>query len=1752
MKIQLKGISQSRATAEAQLKVNASDFEVIASVRMDVTRGAGDDHQLQTKAGDLLHLEFEDGGEWIVAVEDVDELMSPLPGQGKRTGTITLPKRIESRDETGERGLIKAAIIKIATLLRPKVVGHLTGAAAREIAERLDRKMVAAPALTAVDAEFTLHSIQAATIKPAEGTYLLLLHGTANHTTGSFGDLKTNGWGNIFQQYNGRTLALEHHTLAVSPLQNALDFLKAVPENMHIDILSQSRGGLVADVLARCDSRNATIGFTADEIAIMRKEDKVSADLMEKINEQAHRKKLQVGKVIRVSSPSRGTSLMRERLDHFLNAVLNAVQLAVGPNPIYIAIKTFLLEVISKRADSRYMPGLAALKPGSVFEKVVSNPSSMVKSQLIVIAGDAEVGNSIKQSLLVILTNLYYWQSNDFVVDTSSMTEGALREGGYYHFTSTTSLTNHFSYFRNKDSLEVLMTAIAGFDPGKLPAGVAYAGRSEERGIILKKWSMSEKYWDHVTGQKPIVVLLPGIMGSVLRSGDNMIWVDMPAISKGEIARSLSAGAPNVKASGLINEFYGAFVAELLHTHDVVTFPYDWRLSVADAAADLKKRLGELIDNYNQPVRIVAHSMGGVVVKQLMRSDQAFWSTYINRPESRLVMLGTPWMGSYLIMEVLTGHSRRVRQLALIDFKNSRQELLKIFNNYPGVYDLLALDGREFETPQFWAALQDAVDDEFVLPPQPRLTAFQQYKKTSMAANLDLTNCWYVAGKADETVFDYTIDKRFFKTTIKYLATSEGDGSVTWATGIPNGLNPDNLYFCLTEHGELANDPKNFDGIIDLIRFGKTTKLLKERPTYRAAPVVKVADESLPPVRNEEDLRKALFDISVKKTALAPARPELHVTVVNADLREARYPVMAGHFEGDPIINAEATIDRNMKGRLSERRNLGAYPGQIGENGIFVSAESRPSMAIIAGLGEPGRLTSYALARSIEKAVIELAIFYRDQQNGSTPASGTDQSQRTARGITSMLIATDYGRLPLRESVKAIISGVTNANHVILNSAPGLEPITRLEFIDYYEEMAAQTYLALNDLSKADSRLNLRIGPKIEQRMGARKLRAMNNVRAWWHQFTTRSIINESNELKGLEFSSSAGLARVETRSVYIGIKQVKLLLEQLSVNDRWDARLSKTLFELLIPNEFKEVIRNQNHIAWKFDMESAAFPWELFHDNQYGSDPTFVNSGMIRQLRTSQFDLNPRFVNNQKALVIGDPIYDDPGLPQLPGAKREAELVADQLRRNSLEVTSLIGSRSSEIMKTMFNEQLRFMHFAGHGLYDPANDTSGIAIGDGITLSPQMFDQLPYTPEFVFINCCFSGTINAADDRYYKLRYKLAANIGVQLIRKGVKAVVVTGWAVDDGAAETFATTFYDHMLEGYRFGAAVQQARKRSYHQHPDTFTWGAYQCYGDPFYSFKATGHRGEEEEDYLLPHQAQQDLDDLWHDAKMGEVETAAVLQRLEEITAKAVRSGLSEAGITEKAAFIYLELDHREQAQAQLEALLTHDNAGYSVKAVELYYYLRARHAKSVKELSDIIKDTENLLHIGKTRERHCVLGYVHQKAALAGSGKTAVAHLQKMYDHYAQACGQTEGTPPAKQSEALLSKVLAALALEQAGQAKEWDDLKTDLKAYRQMESSLSDQLRQHGSVELWLAQARVSLVLYLFDKKVGQQQPANIASCYRQAFTSYHNARKISEELDYYYEFLRDLPLTGKPATEKWKTLQPVVVLLEQLRGKE
>ncbi len=1703
-----------------------AEFEVVTAIQLEKSRAENRKIELELRDDDLIELTFTDQTQWIGNALDIEEIYN-APAAANRSGEYFVFEAQVSGKQAS-RGGIGSVVIKTLKLIRSKTLGSAAEASAKNLAIAYDKRAMPQPGLYKLDAGFQY--LPVAKIAPAGTPYLLLVHGTLSNTFAAFAELRLGQnpiWDQLQKTYNAGILALDHRTLSLSPLQNALDFLSHLDQSARIDILSHSRGGLVADILAKCDHRNEVIGFSDLELGMMANEDPEAFELMKTINTLVRKKKLEVRKVIRVAAPASGTTILSRRIDHFLNVMLNALGLAVGTqaNVVYTTLKLFLLEVVKQKANPEAMPGLYSMVPDSAFQKMLNFSGNPVMNELFVIAGDAEVGGQLGDSLKVILANLFYWKANDLVVDSNRMEQGAPRLNGINYFLSKDGGTNHFNYFRNQNTCDAILQAAttapggsAGFYTQKFPGGGS-------RGVLLSLFSMEGVHYDHVSGNKRIAILLPGIMGSSLDHNGNPQWIDFRELNRGAIKDDLEINTGGVEASGVIKKYYDDFVKHLLKTHDVITFPFDWRKSIKGAAQQLAKRVETLLDTYNQPIHIIAHSMGGLVVRQFMMDTAPVWKRFIEKPANKFVMLGTPWLGSYLIMEVLTGHSSRVKQLAMIDFKNSKEELLNVFREYPGIFELLPIENnakRPFWESQFWKDRKAESSEAMVVPLKKDLDQFKKYRDAVLdfvthLSEEDMKDIYYVAGHAEQTVYDYKTESRFLskKKKLVYLATTAGDSSVTWATGIPSRIPKDNVYYTHTSHGELANDPKIYDGIVDLLLEGKTSRLMKTKPVSRAGEVITEMHAVPAPGSNPQLVGDVLFGIEPAFRTTQPERSTISVEVINADLKVARFPVMLGHFNNDGVHSAEKALDGYLHGRLMQRYDMGYYPGKIGESEVFFNLNTNPRGAIVCGLGNSQELTHYLLAKTVEMATLKYAMFMRDNYTLA-------KAKSYAEGISFILMGTGYGRLQIEDSVKGILLGVSSANRFIKEHGEGLQEVTQVEFVNHYESLASQAYWALSRLKNSDNRFNFELVKGIERKEGAKKKRAfVDESEDWWHHFNVKSIC-DGDRITGFAYNSSSGLARVEEEEVHNGLEQVGILLEQMSRSAAWDKRLSKTLFELLIPNQFKDIIRNQNNILFKLDLKAAQFPWELFHDFESDETPAAVNSGLIRQLLTSDYESSQLRSVSNKTLIIGDPIYNEELLPQLPAAKAEAQLVDDKLKNAGFETFTLLNSSASDIMLQLYTNEYKILHFAGHGLYDPAKNRVGIAIGNGICIDPAMIKQLSYVPEFVFINCCFSGTMNASDDVFSRSRYKLAANIGTQLIAMGVKAIIVTGWAVDDAAAETFSEAFYSAMLSGYEFGEAVQLARKKCYQSHRHTNTWGAYQCYGNQHYKFFEHQRQKEEVFDYVLSSQVYTDLENLYASIRHSSFNPKTVKRKLDEILENAGRNDLIDGVIREKEALIYDELDMPTEALDTFRAVLTLEDANFSMKVLEHFCLLRSLNfSKEAAERKEELELVTKLALIGKTTLRLGIVGNCYKFASMHEKGEKQLEYLQIALNYYTQAYEHSTNPYDGKTLDAFSNIVFLSYLLEAHGKGS----LKAQLKKYTRKPAFtyLSEFLKHLDDVDpadldisVLLGMTEVSFGMLLLNpsKDSDSEILDEINKRFAEAFQILHSSRQIRIEL--------------------------------------
>ena len=1261
-------------------------------------------------------------------------------------------------------------------------------------------------------------------------------------------------------------------------------------------------------------------------------------DLIDQIEQNMRLRRVQVMRFVPVACPAQGTTLASGRLDRFFNVSLNLLGLATGPggSPAYAAFKNLVAAVLDTKSNPQALPGLEAMDPDSPFIKVLNNPNSTIpiESPLHIMAGNCRVKPSLK-ALLILASKFFYLRQNDLVVDTESMYQGSKRTKPTYYYFDTAPDTDHFHYFQNERTATVLLTAFLTAEQAALPEFQLLSSRLQAgtRNALLKLEG-GRLQRDKVTGKRPIALLLPGIMGSVLEHGANRLWIDYWGFVAGDLV-DLALGKLPVTANGVVRSSYEQLADYLSDRYDVVTFGFDWRQAPAQLAKVLEAKITDLL-KHELPLKIIAHSMGGVVMRDVMIFHPATWQKLKQSDGFRLLLLGSPLQGSYRIPALLLGRDSIIQKLSKLDLRHTKQELLAVFNAFPGVLGLLpqaviATEG-DLAQPATWQQLAAATgQSDWPVPAAALLQDFAAYRQQvqTESANLDYGNVVYVAGHDRATPNGYRLIQRKGQAEVEITYTAAGDQSVTWASGIPAQLEKAGaVYYVNVTHGALANEPAIFAGLGELLASGSTRLLSRTPPQIRGGSVpadsVEHDNFDLTPAGVEQTLLglSSLNGLAEQEATVVPA---LQVFVSNGDLRYASYPLLAGHFATDGILYAEKALDQILRSALSERHRLGIYPEQIGSSELFTIDEEGFAGAIIVGLGQATQLTAYRLTATIEQAVSK---YLHNIATGNVPCADPDRI-----GLSALLIGSGYGGLTLDGAARAIMVGVQNANRRIRKIRHEAAPqIHVLEFVEVYTDKAISCLHTLMTMER-ESQQQLQVGQgSLRTVFGAKKRLLADMGANWWNRLNVRAgrVVAHTAHSVELQFSFSAGAAREDQRTLLLNRLLVRQLLEELSVENAWSATLAKTVFELLIPNDLKEGLQRQSNLIWILDKDTAEYPWELLQDGVLDAKPLCVNAGMVRQLTTPTYRQIVVPVSQETALVVGDPELEG-FAPQLPGARAEAEWVRDFLRRFELDVTHNIAGRATSILRNLLERDYKIIHLAGHGVFKPNEPcNSGMLIGRDLYLTTQEIIQMSTVPELVFVNCCYLGQANAQAERRYQERYRLAANIGMQLIENGVRAVIVAGWAIGDAEGLTFAQTFYEQLFAGYAFGEALLAARRKVYEDWPKSNTWGAYQAYGDPFYKYgnNPQGARTQETpESYASAEQAEIELINLYNAVESGRYVQAQVVEQLEAISARVEKSEVRTPEITELEARIYLELYLFEPTLRKFEELLRTEHSG---------------------------------------------------------------------------------------------------------------------------------------------------------------------------------------------------------------------------------
>ena len=329
------------------------------------------------------------------------------------------------------------------------------------------------------------------------------------------------------------------------------------------------------------------------------------------------------------------------------------------------------------------------------------------------------------------------------------------------------------------------------------------------------------------------IIIIPGIMGSELFAGEQIgdfncgtkLWdpsVNLQADDKirklicnssGESMYNIYAGNENFGAKKTYKRLYQRLSNIFSSSYDIIYFPYDWRMSCADAAQKLNTYIN--CSNYDKVV-LVAHSMGGLVAANYLAIG-----TQQRLKVEKLIALGSPFLGATELIRVYTNGMDLGFPGGLV----ANDDIKNIMPNIKSVYELLPTqkwfeltNKKVFTYTKLYTVPGYEDDGQTFVSQTYNDTKNRLYKKLrnsnsmllllaeNMHSNLfingnyvtNLVDSYYIVGTNLPTVNSITATvtgETGAIETMGYPETNNGDGTVaTWSANI-GSLYPSRTYY---------------------------------------------------------------------------------------------------------------------------------------------------------------------------------------------------------------------------------------------------------------------------------------------------------------------------------------------------------------------------------------------------------------------------------------------------------------------------------------------------------------------------------------------------------------------------------------------------------------------------------------------------------------------------------------------------------------------------------------------------------------------------------------------------------------------------------------------------------------------------------------------------------------------------------------------------------------------------------------------
>src|ERR1700741_471243 len=445
------------------------------------------------------------------------------------------------------------------------------------------------------------------------------------------------------------------------------------------------------------------------------------------------------------------------------------------------------------------------------------------------------------------------------------------------------------------------------------------------------------------TPSKGRVVVIHGIMGAELSNFDSLtatdstkIWVHYWRIFRGWVERlGLNSDGQtsryDVCPTGIMQDYYGELLLKLLVKNwDAQHFWFDWRKDINASAKELNAKINGWFGT-DTAVHIVAHSMGGIVSQAFIKNHPQRWKSMWDQQSNgqkggRLVMLGTPTYGAFIIPQVITGLEPMVRKLAFVDASHDLRGILDIVNTFPGSYQMLPspfinING-DPEWPERMRRLyRSDIYGDLRISQQHLDNALRSQQKLQYVDEPE--RMIYVAGYNRKTLSNLR-DPAEVRSADAYDVTKLGDSRVTHELGIPrtkDGSQIKNVFYLDESHAELPRNETILSVIDELLEKGTTSHAKMKRSLPAGFRAVKsrassVAERASFGAEREEEFDNFRHLIEPLRWSRG-SEPDVTISQEERKVREGLLGSPAFEIRGSQVDGSEDMSEKNQRDILT-------------------------------------------------------------------------------------------------------------------------------------------------------------------------------------------------------------------------------------------------------------------------------------------------------------------------------------------------------------------------------------------------------------------------------------------------------------------------------------------------------------------------------------------------------------------------------------------------------------------------------------------------------------------------------------------------------------------------------------------------------------------------------------------------------------------------------------------------------------------